>query len=59
MAYETLENLEIFQSASPKLAESSVPYEIDKYVGEFVDEDDWFEDFDIQSPNHQSPNPLF
>lgn len=42
-----------------KLAEASVPYEVNNYVGEFVDEDDWFTDVDDQSPITQSPNQLF
>ena len=42
-----------------KLAEVSVPYEVNNYVGEFVDEDDWFTDVDDQSPITQSPNQLF
>lgn len=46
-------------STGTKLAESSVPYEIDNYVGEFVDEDDWFEAPTDQSPITQSPNQLF
>ena len=46
-------------STNSKLAESSVAYKIETFVGEFIDEDDWLDDVNDQSPNHQSPNQLF